>query len=469
MVALSLIATPMAYADETTTINDDGTLTLSITYLSTQVAPTLPSTLEEGKQSYILESSSRSVDPLYIPSKREYTRQTHSQVPAHDHGNWSAYLPSSYAIDDGEYQGSLDLDPTNPYTVYEATQSYLVQVDKQKTITELPDNDVTRLPTHQSFDVVSDTTPGATMAATLKILDVTYEVAGRDSLGYPNNYTAHVTYRGQEGLHEVAYYDVVANYAGEIVSSIGQMVITGVYALVAEEEDEPVAEPSHATITRAIEQPPVPLAQPEPSSFPLAIAAAMVAVFLATPLLYFLIMPNAQLIRVVGSRREAEGNQALNNQAEGSSQSSGNNEANGKQETSNNQAASSQASEDQTSSKPDSNQKADANKQASVKKQANARKQKSKQGKVEHICRRRMVLRQGTAEFRIPGDIDIFNGDHYRLIIKRRLAYREGNAQMTWQGRIVAVMPLNRYLDINFREMMITSAEAALMECGLLS
>ncbi|MDR1088223.1 MAG: hypothetical protein LBL23_02975, partial [Coriobacteriales bacterium] len=86
----------------------------------------------------------------------------------------------------------------------------------------------------------------------------------------------------------------------------------------------------------------------------------------------------------------------------------------------------------------------------------------------ELICRRRLVLKDGLAEFRIPPDVDIFEGDDFYVTIKPRIADREGDLMLSWQGRTVAVMPLARHVDINFRELLTASVEAILSETDLL-
>ena len=401
VICLSMTPLSLAFANEPTQqIGADGNLTYTQKYLSTEGAPTLPESVSRSGDTFSLLSTSAAVDSSYEKPRQYFTYQASSQVSADGVGNWTAFFPASYPINEGEYQGSIGLDPTTPFTVAERYQSYLVQVDKQVTISGLPDNNVARLPEYMDFEVVSSSTPGATMINTLKIVYVTYEIAGRDHLGLPNDYTAFVTYRGQEGLHEIAFYDVIANYSGELESSIDQMVLTGIYT------------PDTAEIQRAatttIDTPEVPLASPGFPIFPLAVASAAIAVFLAIPLLYFFVMSNARLVRIYQPKKEDED--------------------------------------------------LEGNKKAGSSNKATA----------ELVCRRRLVLRDGIAVFRIPAKVDIFDGGLYSLTISPSLAIREGDIELTWQGKIVAAMPIARHIDVNFKQMLITATEAALMEAKLL-
>jgi len=405
-LTVSLAAMPLAFAaedpPETKTIGEDGTLTVVQPYLSTEAPPVLPDTITTGGKNYTLDTLNTAVDPDYVRPTQFFARQAYNQVPVSGAGNWTAYFPATFPIDEGDYQGFISLDPVSPFYIAGRYHSYLVQVDKQVVFSGLPDNDVTRLPTYKDFEVVSDTSPGGTMIRTLQIVDVTYEIAGRDHLGLPNNYTAYVTYRGQEGLHELAFYDVTAHYSGELVSSVDQLTITGLY--------KPDEEPQSAA-TAAITSPDVPLAAaPGLPLFPLVVASTAVAVFLATPLLYFFVLSNARLIRVIRPQEEDE----------------------------------EEAGE------------------------VGKRGGKREKAKTKLICRRRLVLREGVARFRIPSNVNIFDGELYSLAIKPTFAYREGVVEMVWQGRIVAAMPLARYLDVNFTEILTIGTEAVLMELGLL-
>jgi len=402
LLCASLAGVPLAFAaediPETKTMGEDGNLTVVQSYPATNSAPSMPNTTTYGGQSFSLDKATTAPDPGYVKPRQYFTGQAYNQVPLSGAGNWAAYFPAAYPIDEGEFQGYIGLDPYNPFYVTERYHLYLVQVDKQVVVPNLPDNDVSRLPVYRDFEVVSSSTPGATMISTLKIVDVSYEVAGRDHLGLPNNYTAYVTYRGQEGLHELEFYDVTANYSGEIESSIDQMTITGVY-----KPDVVEAAPT------VIAAPDVPLAPAPPSLplFPLVVASTMVAVFLATPLLYFFLLSNARLIRVVRPEEEEDDEEGI-------------------------------------------------------------KKRRKEKTTTKLICRRRLVLREGVARFTIPSNINIFDGELYNLAIKPTFASREGTVEMLWQGRRVAAMPLARYIDVNFTEMLTTSTEAVLMELGLL-
>jgi hypothetical protein len=300
-------------------------------------------------------------------------------------------------IDEGDYQGEIGLDPAHPYTVVERHEAFQDQVDREAVLYGLPDNEVSRIPTSRDFEVRSAAAPGATQTKTLQVLTISYEVAGTDSLGLPNNYTALVTYRGQEEFLELHHYDVTANYAGELSSSVQRIALTGTYRPVAVvDEGAPIASEETAVISDTE----VPLAGPQLPLFPLAIASATVVVVLAIPLLYFFLLTNARLLRL--------------------------SEAGGQCKTNTSKT--------------------------------------TRKAKAEVICRRRLVLNQGEAELRIPPWADIFDGATYCLLIKSRLACRAGSVAMTWQGKVVAVVPLDAHVHVNFRDMLIQSVDAILAE-----
>lgn len=421
---LSISTTPLAWAVESTgtsVVGEDGNLTYSQTYPAGEEAPVLPETISSGSQNFILESSAAGIDPDFVKPTQTFTRQAYSQVPLAGAGNWRAYFPAFYPINEGEFQGEIGLDPVTPFTIYERYHSYRVQVDRQAVFTGLPDNDVTRLPTTQNFQVVSDVTPGATMTATLQILAVEYEIAGTDHLGYPNSFTAYVTYRGQEGLHELAYYDVTANYQGTLESSVDQFVVTATYTPVVEIVIPPQEIPLDETA--------VALPASEPSYFPLVIAGTTVVVLIALPLLMVFFLKNARLIRV---SKQAEDISA--DSADGIS----------------------------------AFEAVDESQDQAGKQNKKAAKKNTKPELAELICRRRLVLRDGLAQFVIPSDVDIFDGSLYCLTISPSFASREGDVCFVWQDKIVAEVQIARHIDIDFREMLITSTEAALLEADLL-
>jgi len=418
MIALcvQLAFAPLAIASEaptgTITVNQDGTLTVEHIHTSTDDAPTIPEALTHEGQDYTLSSVATADDPGYERPSQHFTAQAFNQVPAADAGNWAAYFPATYAISEGVYQGMIGLSPTNTFAATPRYHAYLVQVDKLHVIYSLPDNDVTRLPELMDFQVACEVTPGATVTRTLRILDVSYEISGRDHLGLPNSFTAYVTYRGQEGLHELEFYDVTANYSGSLNSATDQFSTIANYSPVVERAAAPLPQET------VIASPDVPLAQPGLPLFPLVIGGAMIAVFLAIPLLYFFILSNARLVRVLEPAEGVEGSEGVEGAKAGT------------------KAAKTVAKKEKATS--------------------------------ELICRRRLVLREGLAEFRIPPGVDVFDGALYCVTIKPYFASHEGILQLTWQGKIIATAPIDRHVDINFREMIITSTEAALMEAGLL-
>lgn len=393
LIGSQLILTPLAYAEPAPTLNSDGTLTLAHSYPETSEPPILPETITQDGQEYTLDTTTTVPDPTYVRPSKVYTHQAFSEVPLEGFGNWGAYFPATFAVSDGEYQGEIGLDPTTPFIYAERYHSYRIQVDREVVIPHLPDNDVTRIPASQSFEVTSEITPGATQLNKLELLYVYYEVAGRDHLGLPNNYTAYVTYRGQEGYHELAWYDVLANYSGELVSSTNQMALTARYSPVKAVVVTPIAE-SQTPLSQAVET---------PLMMPFVIIGAAVIILILAPLLFFLLLTNARMFKVLDSHEHG-----------------GDNPEEQKKET------------------------------------------------IDLVCRKRLVLREGIATFTIPSRINILADSLYHFDIKPRLADREGKLMLVWQGKVVALMPLARKIDINFNEVLITSVENALIESDLL-
>jgi len=420
MIALcvQLACAPLAIAVETPTpsitINDDGSLTVEHIHASLDDAPEIPDALTHEGKDYTLNNVVTTDDPGYERPSQHFTAQAFNQVPAAGAGNWAAYFPATYPINEGVYQGEIGLAITNTFAATPRYRAYLVQVDRMHVIGGLPDNDVSRLPVYMDFEVACEVTPGASVIRTLRILDVSYEIAGRDHLGLPNNFTAYVTYRGQEGLHELEFYDVTANYSGSLDSATDQFSTRANYSPVVERVAAPLPQET------VIAEPQVPLAQPGLPLFPLIIGGATIAVFLAIPLLYFFLLSNARLVRVYEPDEEAAACK------EGGA----------------------------------------ARSRAGVK--ASTQSGKKEKASSELICRRRLVLREGLAEFRIPPGVDVFDGALYCVTIKPYFASHNGVLQLTWQGKIIATAPIGRHVDINFQEMIITSTQAALMEAGLL-
>lgn len=398
LLGIQLAGAPIALAAEalpssspSTTTNSDGTISMIQTYSADEEAPLLAKSIYQDGQEYALENTKNAPDSNFESPTQHFTRTAFSQVSLQGINSLASYFPAAIAIAEGDFSGEIGLDAATPYTVVNRYEAMRQQVDRVQVYYDLPDNDVTRIPTLQSFVVSSSAAPGASETRVLQILDVSYSIAGTDYLGLPNNYTATVTYRGQEEYLELAFYDVTANYAGSITSSAKQMTTTGTYKPV---EAEPAA----------IAQSEVPLAEAEIPLFPLAIASTVVVVFIATPLLFIFFLKNARLIRSIENNDKPSGEELR-----------------------------------------------------STKKEA-----------TELICRRRLVLKDGMAELRIPANVDVFDGATYYLAIKPRLADKEGHVMLTLHGKILAVVPLARHTDINFKEMLITSVEAALIESDLL-
>ena len=389
VLVLQLWPAPMALAAETPVSpisQEDGTLLITQSYPATEEASPLPVAISQEGKRYTLDGTSTKEDAQYDRPKQAFSRTAYSQVPLAGVHNPAAYFPATMFIEEGDYLGEIGLDPASPFTVVNRYEMFRQQVDRSVIIPNLPDNDVTRIPDTEVFEVASAQFPGATELRTLQLLDVQYDIAETDHLGLPKTYTALVTYRGQEEYLELAFYDITAHYVGELESTIDQMVVTGTYKYT----------PPPPVGGLGVVQ--MPAAEPGLPLFPLAITGTTVVVFVATPLLYLFFLTNARLIRVA-SKESGESRARVTS---------------------------------------------------------------------ELVCRRRLTLREGVAEFRIPPRVDVLDGALYSLAIKPRLADKEGSVELTWQGKTMAALPLERYTEINFREMLVTSAEAALIESGLL-
>ena len=403
-LALQYMSLPLAFAQEgmpaqKQEVNADGSITITQTFPADKEPSVLPVAINQGGQRYVLDNTETTEDSSGERHQQEITETVFSQVPLEGINSLSDYFPATVYINEDSYQGEIGLNPAAPYTVVNRYEAFSRQVDRVVSFPNLPDNDVSRLPAQQDFVVSSAASPGATQWRTLTYTDVQYSIVGTDHLGLPNNYTAVVTYRGQEEYLELAFYDVTANYSGALEQSSAVLILTGTYLL------EPLAAPvPPAPVTMIQENIP---ALPESGIplFPLAIAGTTTVVILALPLLYFFFLANARFIRVI----EVEG------------------------------------------------------------KRKSAASDNKKKDKTKIICRRRLVLGgDGVATLKIPSDVDILDGALYCLIIKPRLAEREGTVEMVWQNKIMAAMPLDRQIEINFKQLYIASAEAALIEAGLL-
>ena len=275
-------------------------------YQDGQGPPIIPETIvDEGGNKYQLLSYDAPVaDPSYARPTQSYTRQYSTDIPKDDINNLSYYFAASFYIEDGPFVGNIP-PAANPYYIIGIYEIFVGQVDRYHTIENLPDNDAMRIPMQMDFTVSSSEGLEATQAATLDLLSIEYEITGTNVLGRPNNYTAYLTYRGQESWLELLGYNVTAYYAGTITSNVEQYVIRSQYELIV----EPVAAVAPAVIP-PIATPTMPaqeIAQMQPINLDPVIAATVITVVLVLVWLLvwlLLLRKNTCLVQIIDENRK---------------------------------------------------------------------------------------------------------------------------------------------------------------------
>jgi len=273
-------------------------------FLDGQELPIIPETVvdERGNKYQLLSYSAPVADPSYARPTQSYTRQYSTDIPIDDIDNLSHYFAASFYIEDGPFIGSIPM-AANPYYVVGIYEIFVGQVDRYLTIENLPDNDAIRIPTQMDFTVSSSDGIEATQTATLDLLFIEYEITGTNALGLPNNYTAYLTYRGQESWLELYGYNVTAHYAGTIESNVEQYLISSQYELVV----EPVAPAVVIVpgITPTIPAQVIAQMQPINLSFLFTAAVVVIVFVLVWLLIWFLLLrKNACLVRIVDEKRK---------------------------------------------------------------------------------------------------------------------------------------------------------------------
>lgn len=256
---LFITSVALGAEDDTSAPATGDTLTVRQTYLEGADAPVLPVAITQGGQKYVRAGEvTMSTDTDYVRPLEHFTATRFAEVPPEDRENLFAYFPPRVAIDEGDFAGEIALDASQPFLVTERYEEFSGQVDRTIVFEGLADNNVDRIPPAQDFSVRSAEAPDATQIKTLKVVHVDIVPVAIDSLGLPSAYSATVTYRGQEEYLVLHHYDVVANYAGDIVSSKEQFVQEVTYLPVYEtapfvslsEPTMPLAGPlAQATVT----------------------------------------------------------------------------------------------------------------------------------------------------------------------------------------------------------------------------
>jgi len=142
---------------------------------------------------FTLVSVSEPVASETLPKKRSYTWQVSS-----------SYTPE---------QLSKAPENTKLKAVYGTGKR---QVDRKETIKGLPDNDVDRLEQRKVYKDTNGRGPGARKGGELVLAEVKYEPTGWDEYSIPNEYTAHVVYRGEEKYRALVCYNATTTYTSSI-------------------------------------------------------------------------------------------------------------------------------------------------------------------------------------------------------------------------------------------------------------
>ena len=257
---------------------------------------------EEGNRYRLVSSERPAADGSYDRPIQYYSWQDTKDIPLDGIDSLDWYFASNVYIEDGPFIGNIPL-AASPYDVTYIYESFIGQVDRYYTIEGLPDNDAIRLPSQMDFTVSSDASQGATQIATLNLLSVDYEITGTNTLGLPNNYSAHLTYRGQETWLELHHYTVTAYYEGYVESNVGQYVIKSHYELIP--EPVPVTAPTIPVVSVSpTAKQELTLVQMPNVSLSFGMATTVVVLVLAWLLLWLLLFrKNAKLVRLMGNDR----------------------------------------------------------------------------------------------------------------------------------------------------------------------
>jgi hypothetical protein len=114
------------------------------------------------------------------------------------------------------------------------------QVDREETIRNLSNNDVDKLPVRRIYTDTDGVGPGASVKGDLALAEVRYEVTHRDEYGIPDEYTAHIVYRGEEKYQAILYYEAVATYTGtETIEGESTFTVVATYEGDLPEESAP--------------------------------------------------------------------------------------------------------------------------------------------------------------------------------------------------------------------------------------
>jgi hypothetical protein len=260
VVTLALLLSPApAVADPVYTVTGD-VLSAEYQYGVGEDAPEIKATVQyEGAEWALDEVLPVQADDGYERPTRRFSDSRTLLVNPDEIDTVAARFPGAIALDSGDYHGLLTR--TGALDVVRIDESMTRQVDREEVFEGLPDNDVIRIPATLEFEVSSDDAQDAVKKTTLERLDVVWEIKGTNALGLPDDYTAYVTYRGEESYRELHHYEVTAHYSGDIPEGIERFIVSARYKRV--EPTPPVLlvpqpEPLAATATQPVPSAPFP-------------------------------------------------------------------------------------------------------------------------------------------------------------------------------------------------------------------
>ena len=196
MTAIAMIPAGAYAASEKTTFQQE------YTYREGET-PNIPQEIIQFGHIFTLVSVSEPVATAALPAKRSYTYQVSA-----------SYTPEQLS----QAPKNTKLKP-----VYGTGKR---QVDRRETVDGLPDNDVERLAQTKVYKDTNGRGPGARRAGELVLAEVKYEPVGRDEYGIPNDYKAHVVYRGEERYRALLSYNAVTTYTDTAAEDDGVTTYT---------------------------------------------------------------------------------------------------------------------------------------------------------------------------------------------------------------------------------------------------
>ncbi|MDR3072745.1 MAG: Cys-Gln thioester bond-forming surface protein [Clostridiales Family XIII bacterium] len=156
------------------------------------------------------------------------------------------YLPSTLTIEEKTYQGSLLLLDVKTEPCYASIEQ---KADRTEVLHGITSNEISGLPEEKTFELLSDSAPGATSAVVMKRAGVHVTPISYDEDGLPELWDATIVYRALESYLEPNAYTIHGVYAGSVTAI----------------QDSPVVKPEpklqKATPVKTIE----PISQPEAS------------------------------------------------------------------------------------------------------------------------------------------------------------------------------------------------------------